>query len=105
MYVGVHLLARDRAAAAHRRAADSDALLLCAAGTAAAGGLCCSICYKTFKARDSFRQHLALHKGRTVCALCGRVFSTLTNLYKHQRQKHGGPGGSAPLPLQPTPQP
>ena len=76
---------------------DSDALLLCAAGTAAAD-LCCSICYKTFKSRHSLRNHRALHEGRTVCPLCGRVFSTLSNLSEHRRAFHapGRPGPTLP---------
>ena len=78
----------------------SDALLLCAAGDVLAG-LCCSICHKTFKNRNSLRNHRALHEGRTICSLCGRVFSTLSNLSEHRRTFHGaGRPGPAPLPRQ-----
>ena len=90
---------------------NSDALLLCAAGIAAAG-LCCSVCHKTFKSRNSLRNHRTLHEGRTVCTICGRVFSTLTNLYQHRRLVHvtlPPPSAQHPLaaqyPPQPTPPP
>ncbi|XP_037076926.1 zinc finger protein 354A-like [Pollicipes pollicipes] len=55
-----------------------------------AGGARCAVCQKAFKSRDSLRNHRALHEGRTVCELCGRVFSTLSNLSEHRRNFHGG---------------
>ncbi|KAF0293946.1 Zinc finger protein 574 [Amphibalanus amphitrite] len=47
----------------------SDALLLCAAGHAMTA-LRCPFCHKTFKSRDSLRNHRALHEGRTACNIC-----------------------------------
>ncbi|XP_043218473.1 protein bric-a-brac 2-like isoform X4 [Amphibalanus amphitrite] len=52
----------------------------------------CPFCHKSFKSRDSLRNHRALHEGRTACNICGKVFSTLSNLSEHRNMHKGRTG-------------
>jgi len=48
----------------------------------------CEICFKTFSSKDSLRNHLGIHKGRTTCNICQKVFATISSLNLHVKNSH-----------------
>jgi len=48
----------------------------------------CEICFKTFSSKDSLRNHLGIHKGRTTCTICQKVFATISSLNLHVKNSH-----------------
>ena len=48
----------------------------------------CEICFKTFSSKDSLRNHLGIHKGRTTCTICQKVFATISSLNLHIKNSH-----------------
>ncbi|EEB19716.1 conserved hypothetical protein [Pediculus humanus corporis] len=48
----------------------------------------CEICGKTFKHRDSRRQHYKSHEGSTECPICHNVLSRKYELKVHMRKRH-----------------
>ena len=48
----------------------------------------CDICFKTFSSKDSLRNHLGIHKGRTTCSICQKVFATISSLNLHIKNSH-----------------
>ncbi|XP_037078023.1 putative zinc finger protein 702 [Pollicipes pollicipes] len=55
---------------------------------AAAGAHVCALCGAVFRHPDSLRFHKEVHKGRTRCPVCGRVFSRRAYLTQHLRMCH-----------------
>lgn len=53
-------------------------------------GFNCYICTKAFSCKSHLTIHLRSHSGEKPfqCAKCGIVFSVLSNLYKHLRNRH-----------------
>ncbi|XP_006821044.2 uncharacterized protein LOC102802436 [Saccoglossus kowalevskii] len=52
----------------------------------------CEICNKTLYGSTGLKRHMRIHTGERPysCNLCGQLFTTSSNLYKHCRTKHGG---------------
>jgi len=49
----------------------------------------CEYCDKVFKAKNSYYNHVNIHKGKTFCVVCNKHLSTVSNLKAHMAQKHG----------------
>ena len=49
----------------------------------------CDICFKEFTNKKSLQNHRNIHKGRTKCPVCEKVFSTTSNMGLHMRNTHG----------------
>ncbi|XP_037084292.1 zinc finger and BTB domain-containing protein 17-like [Pollicipes pollicipes] len=43
------------------------------------GRLCCTLCGRSYRTRDSFRHHVETHAGKTDCPHCGQTFATASN--------------------------
>ena len=54
----------------------------------------CDICLKEFSNKKSLHDHSNIHKGRTKCQVCEKVFSTTSNMRIHMRNTHGAIGTS-----------
>jgi len=52
------------------------------------GAYSCTLCEKKFESNKSLSNHMAVHDGRTTCALCGKVESTTSNLNRHLKTAH-----------------
>jgi len=48
----------------------------------------CEYCEKSFINKRSYYNHLGIHKGRTTCTVCQKMFSTTSNLGLHMRNVH-----------------
>ena len=48
-------------------------------------------CGRSIANKKRYSDHLSWHRGETVCQLCGRQFSSKTNLRIHQNNLHGLP--------------
>ncbi|KAF0293950.1 Zinc finger protein 81 [Amphibalanus amphitrite] len=46
-------------------------------------------CGRSIPNRKRYSEHMAWHRGETVCSLCGRRFSSKSNLRIHQSTLHG----------------
>ena len=46
------------------------------------------MCGRRYKQKTSLHEHRQQHEGRTVCAVCGTVASTVYNLRLHLRNVH-----------------
>ncbi|XP_052124097.1 broad-complex core protein isoforms 1/2/3/4/5 isoform X9 [Frankliniella occidentalis] len=55
----------------------------------------CRTCGKRFRHRSSLSKHQHVHRGTTVCALCGAVLSSIDYLKRHVDAVHCGGGVSA----------
>merc|ERR1712130_894024 len=49
-------------------------------------GYQCEECFKVFANRNSYKNHLPSHQGKTTCGYCGKEFSSPSNLNKHVRK-------------------
>ncbi|XP_006821043.1 uncharacterized protein LOC100367537 [Saccoglossus kowalevskii] len=51
----------------------------------------CEICDKTLYGSTGLKRHMRIHTGERPysCNLCGQLFTTSSNVYKHCRTKHG----------------
>ncbi|KAK7930649.1 hypothetical protein WMY93_007044 [Mugilogobius chulae] len=45
----------------------------------------CTLCYKTFKNRETLEKHLEFHPGPFTCQICSKVFSSKSNYKTHLR--------------------
>ena len=50
----------------------------------------CDICLKSFSNKNSLQNHLGVHKGKTLCPICNKHLSTVSNLKAHMAHKHPG---------------
>eukprot|EP00090_Calanus_glacialis_P021067 TRINITY_DN32505_c2_g1_i3.p1 TRINITY_DN32505_c2_g1~~TRINITY_DN32505_c2_g1_i3.p1 ORF type:complete len:146 (-),score=34.02 TRINITY_DN32505_c2_g1_i3:91-507(-) len=48
----------------------------------------CEYCEKSFINKRSYYNHLGIHKGKTTCTVCQKMFSTTSNLGLHMRNVH-----------------
>ena len=48
----------------------------------------CEYCDKVFRAKNSYYNHVNIHKGKTLCYICNKHLSTVSNLKAHMAQKH-----------------
>jgi len=48
----------------------------------------CEYCEKSFINKRSYYNHLGIHKGKTTCSVCQKMFSTTSNLNLHMRNVH-----------------
>ena len=48
----------------------------------------CEFCDKVFRAKNSYYNHVNKHKGKTLCTVCNKQLSTVSNLKAHMAQKH-----------------
>lgn len=48
----------------------------------------CEYCDKIFRAKNSYYNHVNKHKGKTLCSICNKHLSTVSNLKAHMAQKH-----------------
>jgi len=56
----------------------------------------CAECGKTFSSRTSLADHKAMHEGRTTCPVCQTQASTVANLRRHMKTKHGADYNNSP---------
>jgi len=57
-------------------------------GTAGGSQWVCEVCGKSFKHKDSRRQHYKTHEGSTECPICHSVLSRKYELKVHMRKRH-----------------
>ncbi|XP_043227970.1 broad-complex core protein isoforms 1/2/3/4/5-like isoform X11 [Amphibalanus amphitrite] len=55
----------------------------------ARGRVICPVCGKSFSSTTSLANHKPMHTGHTTCRLCAKVYSTRHNLRIHLRRDHG----------------
>jgi len=48
----------------------------------------CEYCEKSFINKRSYYNHLGIHKGKTTCSVCQKMFATTSNLNLHIRNAH-----------------
>jgi len=48
----------------------------------------CEFCEKTFRNKNSYYNHVNIHKGKTYCSICNKTLSTMSNLKAHMAQLH-----------------
>ena len=49
----------------------------------------CHLCGKRYLHSISLSQHMSVHRGHTICSLCGKVFSRVAKLNDHLERVHG----------------
>ena len=72
--------------------------LLCVAGPYK-----CATCGAVYQHVNSYRCHMQMHRGRTQCHVCQRVFDRPTRLNEHLYSVHGVRGAYSPRPRFPRP--
>ena len=49
----------------------------------------CEVCYALFKNRGSLLHHMSVHKGTTVCKVCGKLYLGDRKMARHLKVRAG----------------
>ena len=51
-------------------------------------GAVCPVCSRQYSNKQTLRDHMDVHQGRTTCHICGKVLCIVRHLRRHLAQDH-----------------